>query len=209
MFHASIQEGRSRIVRFVSGFCCAITTSPSVEAGSLNSRSVKEGEGLRPCRAGYRDSGNRVSKSMYSPRRIFCFTFSGSGGWWGAGEVLVVASSCAAGRGSKAGGGGGWGWGWGWGCASGDGREMLSASADGARGRRELRRRSSIPCMLFSTRVSWLVGAREGVRRGLVRAVADGERDLETAGEGCWACRAISAGREGMVSRYLKSRAIS
>ena len=110
----------------------------------------------------------------------------------------MVASSCAAGRGSKAGGGGGWGWGWGWGCASSDGSEMLSAAADGARGRRELRRHSSIPCMLFSTR---LVGAREGVRRGLVRAVGDGERDLETAGEGCWACRAISAGREGMVSQ--------
>ena len=123
----------------------------------------------------------------------------------------MVASSCAAGRGSTAGGGGGWVWGWVWGCASGDGSEMLSAAADaaeGARGRRELRRRSSIPCMLFSTRrrtvssrVSWLVGAREGVRRGLVRAVGDCERDLETAGEGCWACLAISAGREGMVSR--------
>ena len=61
-FHASIQEERSRIERFAEGLVCAMTTSPSVDVVSLESLSVKEGEGLRPCHAGYRDSGNRLSK---------------------------------------------------------------------------------------------------------------------------------------------------
>ena len=149
-FQASIHEAKSRIVRLVAGFCCAITTSPSAEVGSLERRNVKEGEGLRPCRAGYNDSGSNESKSMYSPRRIFCFTFSGSGGCCGVGgEVAEAEVDCAAGCDWSGGGGGG---GWGWAC--GDGSEMLSAAvaADGTKERREATRRSSIPCRLVSTR---------------------------------------------------------
>ena len=57
-----------------------MTTSPSTDAGSSERRRVKEGEGLTPCRVGYRDSGSNMSKSMYSPLMMRCFTLSGSGG---------------------------------------------------------------------------------------------------------------------------------
>ena len=55
----------------------------SSDAGLLERCSMKEGEGLAVCCAGYkesgyRDSGNSVSKSMYSPLKMHSFTFSGS-----------------------------------------------------------------------------------------------------------------------------------
>ena len=53
--------------------------SSSAAAGSFDKRKVNAWEGLVLCHMGCRDSGNRVSKSIYSPLIIFCFTFSGSG----------------------------------------------------------------------------------------------------------------------------------
>ena len=89
---------------------------------------------------------------MYSPRGIFFFTFSGSGGCCSVGEEVTEAEvDCAAGCGLSGGGGGG-GWGWGWVC--GDGSEMLPAAvaAAGPNERLEVTRRSSIPCRLVSMR---------------------------------------------------------
>ena len=87
-FQASIQDGRSRIERLLAVFFCAITTS-SLDAGSLERCRVNEGEGLAPHRAGYRDSGNNASKSMYSPLMMRCFILSGRGGCCTAGVARV------------------------------------------------------------------------------------------------------------------------
>ena len=58
---------------------------------------MNEGEGLTRCRAGYKDSGSRVSKSMYSPLMMRCFTLSGSGGCCagGADSTACVSLSWA------------------------------------------------------------------------------------------------------------------
>ena len=66
----------------MAGFCWAITTSPSSADVSLERQRVNAGVGLALYRAGYRDSGSKVSKSMNSPRRMRCFTLSGIGGCW-------------------------------------------------------------------------------------------------------------------------------
>ena len=54
---------------------------------------MNEGEGLTPCRAGYKDSGSSVSKSMYSPRMMRCFTLSGSGGCCAGGADCTACVS--------------------------------------------------------------------------------------------------------------------
>ena len=51
MFHASIQDAKSRTTRRLRGLSCAMSNSPSDE-GSLETRTEKEGEGLVPCREG-------------------------------------------------------------------------------------------------------------------------------------------------------------
>ena len=60
-FQASIQAARSQTERLATGFCWAMTTSPSPADVSLERRSVNAGVELAPYRAGYRDSGSNVN----------------------------------------------------------------------------------------------------------------------------------------------------
>ena len=50
---------------------------------------MNEGEGLTPCR----DSGSRVSKSMYSPLMMRRFTLSGCGGCCAGGADCTACVS--------------------------------------------------------------------------------------------------------------------
>ena len=162
-------------------FCCAITTSPSVDAGSLDKRKVNEGEGLAPYRAGYRDSGSKVSKSMYSPFTIFCFTFSGKGGSWTVEEL----GDCAGGPSGASMSAGVVGCA----CGAGEGSEMFSAVALWLEisGRRVRSKRSSRPCMLASTNCCIVSSKRTGSGARLVvrvrAGVQLGERARETVRE--------------------------